>query len=45
MALELRLHDSKIHQQFVTGNDTINKILMLLNNPVVRPKDPKYLKG
>ena len=26
MALEVRLHDSKIHQQFITRNDIINKI-------------------
>ena len=30
MALELRLHDSKIHQQFVTGNNTVNKILNVI---------------
>ena len=26
MALELRLHDAKVHQQFMTGNDITNKI-------------------
>ena len=45
MALELRLHDSKIHQQFVTGNNTVNKILNVIEQSRCEAKGSQIFKG
>ncbi len=45
MALELRLHDSKIHQQFITNNDITNKIFNTIEQSRYEAKGSLMFKG
>ena len=45
MALELRLHDSKIHQQFITGNNISNKIFDVIEKSRCEAKGSQIFKG
>ena len=45
MALELRLHNSKIHQQFLTGNDITNKIFNAIEQSRCETKGSQIFKG
>ena len=45
MALELRLHDAKIHQQFITGNDITNKIFNTIEQSRYEAKGSLMFKG
>jgi cobaltochelatase CobT len=45
MALELRLHDSKIHQQFTTGNNISNKIFDVIEKSRCEAKGSQIFKG
>lgn len=45
MALELRLHNSKIHQQFITENEIINKIFNAIEQSRCEAKGSLLFKG
>ena len=45
MALELRLHNSKIHQRFTTGNNITNKIFDSIEQSRYEAKGSKIFKG
>ena len=45
MALELRLHNSKIHQRFITGNNITNKIFDSIEQSRYEAKGSKIFKG
>ena len=45
MALEVRLHNSKIHQQFITGDDVTNKIFNAIEKSRYEAKGSKIFKG
>ena len=45
MALEIRLHDSKIHKQYLTDNNIANKILKAIEQSRIEAKGSKIFKG
>lgn len=45
MALELRLHNSKIHQQFISANDITNKIFNVIEQSRCEAKGSNIFKG
>ena len=45
MALELRLHNAKVHQQFITGNDITNKIFNTIEQSRCEAKGSLMFKG
>ena len=45
MALELRLHNSKIHQQYKTRSDISNKIFNVIEQSRYEAKGSQLFKG
>ena len=45
LALEIRLHDSKIHKKFLTENNTTNKILQVIEQSRCEAKGSFLFKG
>ena len=45
MALEIRLHDSKIHKKYLTDNNVANDILKVIEQSRIEAKGSKIFKG